>query len=331
MQITTTQLRQATNRTLNILTCPTHESYETNLSKTGFNFFALQGENIKHWNTKFRPIPDNYTILNSGSVPKWLSIDVILSQQKFGQFQLLAPLAQQLNIPLISLEHTLPVPNWPRKQREECFNMRGHVNGFISEFSIGQWGFSAEDPSVKVIHHGVDTDVFMPDDNKPKENAVLSIVNDWKNRDWCCGYSQWQRVIEGLPFKVLGDNPGLSEPSKSTEDLVNHYQSYGIFLNTSHISPIPSVLLEAMACGMAVVSCNTAAIPNYVTHGETGLLANNDAEMRHYLEMLLSNEELRKTMGAKAAQSIKDKFNLDIFVNSWTDLVNDAAKLVVCR
>ncbi len=331
MQVTTSQLRQGTNRPLNVLTCPTHESYETNLSKTGFNFFALQGNNIKPWNTKFRPIPDNYTILNSENVPKWLSIDVVLSQQKFGQYQVLAPLAQQLNIPLISLEHTLPVPNWSRQQRQDCANMRGHINAFISEFSIGQWGFNPDDPTVKVIHHGVDTNVFTPPEGGQRQNAVLSIVNDWKNRDWCCGYYQWERVIKGLPFKVLGDNPGLSEPSKSTEDLVNHYQSYGIFLNTSHISPIPSVLLEAMACGMAVVSCNTAAIPNYVTHGETGLLANNDAEMRHYLELLLSNEEMRTKLGANAAQSIKDKFNLDIFVNSWTDLVKDAANLVVCR
>jgi glycosyltransferase involved in cell wall biosynthesis len=331
MQVITTQLRQGTDRPLNILTCPTHEAYETNLAKTGFNFYAIQGQDIKPWNTAFRPVPSNYTLLNSTTVPKWLSIDLILSQQKFGQYQILAPLAQQLNVPMISLEHTLPVPNWPPSHRQNLSMMRGHSNIFISEYSIKQWGFDEKDPTVQVVHHGVDTDVFSPDDSVPKTNAVLSVVNDWKNRDWCCGYSQWERVINGLPFRVVGDNPGLSTPAKSTEELVNFYRSHTIFLNTAHISPIPSVLLEAMSCGMAVVSCASAAIPNYITHGHDGLLANNEAEMRHYLETLLQNPDSAKELGENAAKTIKEKFNLENFVNSWQKVINEASQKIVCR
>ena len=36
-----------------ILTFPTHERYETNLSKTGHDFYAFRSEGLKDWNTDY--------------------------------------------------------------------------------------------------------------------------------------------------------------------------------------------------------------------------------------------------------------------------------------
>lgn len=319
-------LNRLKNKPINILTGPTHEAYETTLSKTGFNFYALQAGNFKHWNEKFRPCPDNYILLKSSSIPRWLDIDVVLSQNKFGQYQVLAPIAQKLGVPLISLEHTLPVPAWDYQTRQAVKNMRGHLNVFISDYSINEWGFDKNDESVRVIEHGIDVDKFTPGD-KTRKNIVTSVVNDWKNRDWCCGYNLWESTIQGLPFKVLGDNPGLSQPAKSVNDLVDTYQTSRIFYNTSLISPVPSVLLESMACGCAVVSTPTCMIPSIIEHGYNGLLGNTPQELRQHLETLLNNEELANELGRNARKTIEERFNSNRFIQDWKNLILEAAKL----
>src|SRR3990172_12173760 len=109
--------RAATRRPdekLNILTWPTHERYETNLAKTGHNFFSYQGQEFKSWNTQYAPVPDNYRLLDgtlgAKQVPLDIDFDLILSQNKWGQFQVGYQLSKQLHLPLISLEHTLPIP-----------------------------------------------------------------------------------------------------------------------------------------------------------------------------------------------------------------------------
>ena len=258
--------RQATRDSkepLNVLTFPTHERYETGLCLTGHNFYAWRGEGIKDWNTQYAPVPKNYILLN-GNLPLSVDFDVILSQNKFGQFQIASQFARQLHLPLISLEHTLPVKEWPKQRLEACQHMRGDINLFISEFSLGEWGWQ-KDSSTHVIHHMVDTNIFDYDMLKDRKSVCLSVVNDWINRDYFCGFNLWRQVTQDLPVKVIGDTPGLSKPAFSTEDLVNHYNSSLIFVNTSLISPIPTALLEAMACGCACVSTATCMIPEIIT------------------------------------------------------------------
>ena len=204
--------------------------------------------------------------------------------------------------------------------------MRGHFNVFISDYSINQWGWSNLNDTY-VIHHGLDTDVFQPSELQ-KGNHILSVVNDWKNRDWCCGYKSWTRITAGLPIKVLGDNPGLSKPASSTEELVGAYQSAKVFLNTSTISPVPMALMEAMSCGCAVVSAATCMIPEIIENGINGFISNNEHELRQYCEMLLKDDKLRKTLGDNARNTIVERFGLDRFIDNWNNIFDLAGETV---
>lgn len=314
----TSIIRQATRKPdepYNILCGPTHERYETNLAKTGHNFYAFGHQSFKTWNTDFAPVPDNYHVLKPGDIPKHLKFDFIISGNKFGQFQVLGQLARQMHLPLISVEHTLPFVGWDEKTVEQCRRMRGHINIFISDYSIGQWGWSCRSDT-QVIHHGLDTELFAPR-GQQRENVILSVVNDWINRDWCCGYHAWTRISKNLPVKVLGSTHGLSKPAESTDDLINTYGSSRIFLNTSTISPVPMSLMEAMSCGCAVVSKATCMIPEIIENGKNGFISNDEAELRAYLEKLLADEDLAAQMGEEARKTIQERFGLDRFTDKW--------------
>lgn len=311
------------DRTLNILTCPTHERYESNLARTGHNFYALRGEHIKDWKTEYAPIPYNYHILENG-IPSDVRIDVVLSQHKFGQYQLLSQYAFDYNAPLISLEHTLPMPQWGNRELSQLKQMRGHLNLFISEFSRDKWGWYEHE--AKVIHHGIDTALFKPAAIE-RQPHILSVVNDWINRDIFCGFGIWQRVCNGLPVRPVGDTPGLSKPAANTRELVKEYQTAQVFINTSTVSPVPTALMEAMAAGCAIVTTATCMIPEIVVNGENGFISNDESELREYCRLLLSDQALREKLGANARRTIEQNFSLDKFVNNWNNYLFEAAEL----
>lgn len=311
---------------LNILTCPTHERYESNLCQTGHNFYSITQPGIKDWTVTYAGKPDNYTIidLTKQLLPSYIKFDLVLSQNKFGQYGLLAPLAHKMGIPLISLEHTLPPDSWSQQELQRCKDMKGDVNVFISRYSEEKWGFDNE----VVIHHGIDTELFSPDlGNAERDKTILSVVNDWVNRDWCCGFKLWQQTVQGLPVLPVGDTEGLSKPSKDVYELVEYYKNNRIFYNTSLISPIPTSLLEAMSCGCACVTTENCMIPEFIQHEQNGLMSSDPKKLREYLEFLLDDKNKNKAtkMGKEARKTIKNRFSLSSFINNWNKLFNEVA------
>jgi glycosyltransferase involved in cell wall biosynthesis len=226
---------------------------------------------------------------------------------------------------MISLEHTLPQTRWSQLDLEHLTTMQGDLNLFISDYSRGQWLF--DESNSQIIHHGVDTETFSPAD-VPQEPIILSVVNDWVNRDWCCGFRYWQQATAGLPVKPVGNTPGLSEAASSMDELVHFYRTSQVFVNTSLISPIPTALLEAMSCGAAVVTTNNCMIPEIVKHGYNGYLANSPQEMKTYLVDLLNDADKRKTFGINARRTITENFSLESFVDTWNKYLRTTSEIV---
>jgi glycosyltransferase involved in cell wall biosynthesis len=308
---------------LNILTFPTHERYETALAATGNNFYAYYKKGMKKWNTIFAPVPKNYTLLPADLDPPLdIDFDLVLCQNKMAQHAVAKLFSRAYHSPLICLEHTLPSPEWPEEHIKELNKMSGDVNVFVGEYNVKQW--KCELMNSVVIHHGIDTDMFVPLDI-PRRNHLFSVVNDWINRDFFCGFRLWEQVSKDLPVAVVGDTPGLSKPASSTTELVSFYQQSEIFLNTSLVSSLPLALLEAMSCGCAIVSTATSMIPEVITHGVNGLISNNPSQLREYCETLLKNTKLARKLGKAARKTAEEKFSTKRFVKDWNGLFQRAA------
>lgn len=315
---------------LRVLTFPTHERTQSNLADVNALFFLLQTPQVKTWNSTYAELPENHILLDATQgdkqLPRELDFDVILSQNKFGQYQIASQLARQLHLPLISFEHTLVHPAWSAAQLEALKGLRGHVNVFISNFSRERWGWGSE---ALVLHHGVDTELFSPAPVGRKPH-VLSVVNQFKEevRRWCCGYDFWVEAISGLPWKHLGEAPdGWSSPAKDVPDLVRHYREAAVFVDTASASPIPTVLLEAMACGCVVVSRGNAMVPEVIEDGVNGFLCPDPQQMKRRLQEILSNPEGYQAIRQEARRTIVERFSLSVYVNHWNELLQHAASL----
>ena len=311
----------------NILTFPTHERYETQLAKTGHNFYSFHLPNLKKWNKKQIQTPENYYILPESQTCEYMQYDFILSQSKFWQFQVAQQISPILNVPIISLEHTLPTPQTLSPDNINAMrNMVGDINIFISEYSQKTWGISY---NTDIIHHGIDTETFKPNPDAQKENHILTVANDFINRDYCLNYSGWKRVTDGLETRLVGDTKGLSVSASSTEELVNDYNKCSVYFNSSTISPIPTSLLEAMSCGCAIVSTATCMIPEIIQNGVNGFISNDENELRTYIETIMNDSNLRESLGRAARNTILEKFSQDKFISKWNNIFDQAYEVSI--
>lgn len=312
---------------LNILCMDTHERYQINLAATGHNFFSVKHPKHKLWNEEYGKKPCNYTHVNHEHAlcdfMHQIDIDVILSQHKFGQYQFLSSIARQLDIPLVSLEHTVPPLDAYGHKIDKRTEMRGDLDVYLWDYSINAWQRKLDD-SARIIYHGFDTDYWRSEipvlEREPK---ILTVVNDFINRDKECGYTLWENVTKDLPRTVYGSTPGLSEPAKN---LVREYNRHQIYINTSIVSSLPMSLIEAAACGCCIVTTPSCAIPEIFTHGENCLMGETAEELRDYTINLLNDPAAMQILAINARKCIMEKLPLDKFVNNWNEAFRAAIR-----
>jgi len=305
------------DKRLKILSHSCHERAQVSQSKINADFYLYHNQQLKRWESKYAPLPSNFTILPDNYIPSHVDFDLVLFQNIAGAAQTLIPIAQRFNLPIVRYEHTT-CDGWPLQQRMQCKQFSGDMNIFISEYSRKQWLF--DDMPSSVLEHGIETEVFNFRD-LPRENYVLSVVNDFVNRNRECGYNLWENVTYQLPRKLLGATPGLSEPAKSVDDLVENLNKCQVFLNTSIISPIPMALLEAMSCGAIVVSTATCAIPEYIEDGVNGFCSNDASTLRQRIMEILKEPEKYKELGEKARQTILEKCSIEKYSENFEKIL----------
>lgn len=101
----------------------------------------------------------------------------------------------------------------------------------------------------------------------------------------------------------LGLENAVSFPGAVTKDAVPAALNDGdIFLNTTNIDNTPISVMEAMACGLCIVSTNVGGIPWLVRDEEEALLvpANNPTAMADAIKRILSEPDLAASLSAQA-------------------------------
>jgi glycosyltransferase involved in cell wall biosynthesis len=301
------------------------------MCKCGHNFFSLNIPGRKMWDSASAPVPENYTLLNT-NVPLYLDIDLVLSQDRASHHVGATKLAESLNVPVVNLQHTLPPPGISRANLYELQSRRGILDVFVSEYSQECWG-SKDSATAHTNMTGIDTEVFKPLDLE-KDGTVLTVANQFAKRGAELGFNEWVQAV-GFPepvfsVKIIGDTPGLSKVAPSTEELVRQYNMSTLYLNTTIVSTLPTVIIEAMACGLPIVTTNTCLIPDtLVEHGVNGLVSkhNDPMELRYLCQTLLDDPALAAKMGQASREKVEKEFTVDRFASKWDEIFTEAANI----
>ena len=81
----------------------------------------------------------------------------------------------------------------------------------------------------------------------------------------------------------------------------------------SYREGLPKVLLEAAACGLAIVTTDTPGCREIVRDNINGLLVpvRDSGALAQALKCLIDNPELRKQIGAAGRKIVEDEFSLE--------------------
>lgn len=84
--------------------------------------------------------------------------------------------------------------------------------------------------------------------------------------------------------------------------------------------------IEAMACGCAIIATNVGGLPNLIINNYNGILINpNVDELKKAIELLISNKNLRKTLGNNA-HIVSQTFSKRSWEKQWEKCIIDYIK-----
>lgn len=209
-----------------------------------------------------------------------------------------------------------------------------------------------KDKPLLVIYNGINTNIFKPlrsDLNKlrsdlglPLNRRIVLIVakggasNPWKGGDYA---QEIVRAFKDDPrafFVDLGGNTRQDGPNirtagfvANTATLAQYYSAADILLYPSIADNCPLVVLEAMACGLPVVSFDTGGIPELIEHKINGYIAEykDTNDLRVGVEYLLNlpSQEIEK-MGQYSLNKIAAGFTIEKTAEQYINLYEKSIK-----
>lgn len=203
---------------------------------------------------------------------------------------------------------------------------------------------------VHTIFNGVDTNRFRPGDmlavrrelGLPLDSKVVAILAALRpEKNHALFLEGAARILQAEPsaqFLVIGDGPLQEQLTKQAKVLgieeVTHFlgsrsdvervlQAVDVVAATSHNEASPVSILEALSCGVPVVSADVGSVGETVLEGLTGKLfpaGDMEAFVSKTLE-LLADEGFRSQLGKAGRSRTREKWSLDSMVHGYENLV----------
>ncbi|MDL0101185.1 glycosyltransferase [Campylobacter felis] len=164
-----------------------------------------------------------------------------------------------------------------------------------------------------------------------KEKGVLRLIDIWKRVQENAEFKDWKLIIvgEGVQKEQIEDKIKALHLSTSiiikpfTKEVEKEYLNASIYAMTSHKEGLPMVLIESASYGLPSIAFDITSGPSdIIENGKSGFLIKDD-DLKDYadkLQVLMRDENLRKTMGENAKELVKKRFSKEIVLKKWQDL-----------
>lgn len=178
-------------------------------------------------------------------------------------------------------------------------------------------------------------------DTRAPTVGIVATLRSWK------GHGYLLEALAALPPEtrgvIVGDGPqrGALEAQARTlglegrvrftgnqADVAPWMRAFDVFCLPSYANEgVPQALMQAMACGLPVVTTPVGSIEEIVSEGETGLIVPpRDAEaLRTAISALLHDSPRRSALGARAAAVARERFGEALMVERMVEVFRRAA------
>lgn len=167
-------------------------------------------------------------------------------------------------------------------------------------------GLSPSSLIISFAAYGIRNNVFK--DYKSFRAAIEHIASDWSG-----GPLIFLALGEEGPEERIGSVRLVFLPfSRSLSELAQYLQTTDIYVHAARADTFPNSVIEALACGTPVVGSAIGGIPEQIEDTKTGFLVapGNPRNMAERVKLLLQDGDLRRKMGAAAAEIARLRFGL---------------------
>lgn len=196
---------------------------------------------------------------------------------------------------------------------------------------------------VKVIHNGIDLNVFKPIEDKQnlisgtnKRKIILGVASVWNDRKGLRDFIELskmlsddeeivligvtEKIIETLPSNIKG-----IKRTESKEELAEWYSKALVYFNASIEETFGMTCAEAQACGTPVIAYNSTALPETISE-KTGILVepNNIEKVYDAIqEIKQKGKAYYSTECRKRTEHLfEEKNNFSEYIDLYKTLIN---------
>jgi teichuronic acid biosynthesis glycosyltransferase TuaC len=205
--------------------------------------------------------------------------------------------------------------------------------------------------TIKTIYMGVDIELFSPTQDKvisrskvglPPDAIIAlsvgSLTEDKGVKEIISAFSTISKKYPTVRLIAVGEGPLLIDllrlnldlggkviftPGFVSSEVVRDYmQAADILIHASHAEGLPNVVLEAMAVGLPVIATDVGGTREAVIDGFTGFLVKcrNWEQIVRPFQILIEDENLRRTMGREAQQFVSQRFSWGQCADQWLEV-----------
>lgn len=221
------------------------------------------------------------------------------------------------------------------------------VSRFLKEQTLTNYNINAD---IKVIHNFVDTSLYrinpsqkMRESYAPNGEKVLIHTSNFRVVKRVTDTIRILDLVrKEIPAKLVlvGDGPDRSECERLARELdlsddvkfLGKQDGLEEILNCADLFLMPSQsesfglsALEAMACGLPVVSSSVGGLPELVRHNKTGYIAEfgDINRMALYTIDLLKNEKKYKVFSRNARERAVNNFDINLIIPQYEKYYED--------
>ncbi|MCR9132739.1 MAG: glycosyltransferase family 4 protein [bacterium] len=111
----------------------------------------------------------------------------------------------------------------------------------------------------------------------------------------------------------------------SVSDLIKRITSSTLAVLPSFEESFGNAIVEAMACGIPVITTNAGSIPEIITQNKNGIMIEpgNSHQLSSDIENLLNNPEKRRSLGKSARETVVSKYSWESTAKRYLSIYSD--------
>ncbi len=272
--------------------------------------------------------------------------DIIYARFLFVDGFVAAKLSRDLNVPCVAVSAGSDLNLFARANKlsfNDLMYILRNVDGLVTsgkKSALKIKELSGRD--ALVLHGVVDTETFCPAENRDMAKSrigleinkkVLLYLGSFKRSkgvfDMIDAYNRLHVRFGDWVFKICGYGPDKAEmqeyinekhasdyihvePAVDTSEVHKWMQACDAFVLASHSEGMPNAVMEAMACGSAVVVTSVGGIPYEFTNRREALIVEpKDIDsIATGLSEVMEDENLRRELGSNARNKAVERFDL---------------------